>query len=276
MLAAEHGAQLRLLHVVSEPSVVQLRAGLRSGTDVERLLVAEARRSMEKLAGEIQARHSVIAIQQVEVGSIVDTVLLVMKQSDLLVVGPRGLHPTQSLFMGSMAERLLRRAVCPMLVVRSPPRTRYARILIPVDFSSHSLAAIAFAQSLAPGATRQVLHSFECPFEGQLRMAGVQQNIIDEYRQDAAVKTRTSMDELLASIPEKALRSTIDYGDPRAVIVATVERQAVDLIVIGKRGRSMLEEHFIGGTTRAVLAGASCDVAVVPENSPLRGKSSSS
>lgn len=274
MLAAEHGTQLRLLHVVSEPSVIQLRAGLRSGTDVERLLVTDARRSMEKLAGEVQARHSVTIIQQIEVGSIVDTVLLAMRHSDLLVVGPRGLHPAQSLFIGSMAERLLRRAVCPMLVVRSAPRTRYARVLIPVDFSSHSLAAIAFAQLLTPGAARQVMHSFECPFEGQLRMAGVQQSIIEEYRQEAAVDARKSMEELLASAPQKAMRSTIDYGDPREVIIATAERQAADLIVIGKRGRALLEEHFLGGTTRAVLAGASCDVAVVPETSSLRRKSS--
>jgi nucleotide-binding universal stress UspA family protein len=106
MLARELGAQLRLLHVVSEPSVIQLRAGLRSGTDIERLLVRDAHQSMEKIANRLRAHHALTVVPQVEVGPVLDMLQLAMKQSDLLVVGPRGLHPTQDLFIGSMAERL--------------------------------------------------------------------------------------------------------------------------------------------------------------------------
>lgn len=265
LLALEHRTELRLLHVISEPSIVQLRAGVRAGTDVERLLVQDARQSMETLADKVRNRHCVAVTPQIVVGPVLDTLLLAMKQADLLVIGPRGLHPAQDLFIGSMAERLLKRAACPMLIVKTVPRAAYGRILIPVDFSSHSLAALAFARSLAPQASRQVLHACECPFEGQLRAAGVAQTIIDEYRGNAIAAARRSMDELLATASLENLPSTIDYGDPRAVVLATAERQNADLLVIGKRGRSMLAEYFLGGTARAVLAKASCDVAVVPE-----------
>ena len=61
---------------------------------------------------------------------------------DLIVIGTHGHGGFQHLVLGSVAEKVLRQAACPVLTV--PPRTRatsrlpFKRILCPVDFSDSS------------------------------------------------------------------------------------------------------------------------------------------
>jgi nucleotide-binding universal stress UspA family protein len=262
-LAQEHDASLTVLNVVSEPSVVQLRLGLRAGADVEKMLVGDARHSMQTLLASLPAEIAGRVNARVEVGAVLDTLLAAMERADLLVVGPRGLHPTQSLFLGSTAERLLARMTRPVLVAKAVTAS-YRRVIVPVDFSPHSATAIALARALAPQAEIEVLHAFECPYESRLQLAGVDQTSIEGYRRDAAAAARSALDALLSSLCA-SLPSSVAEGDPRDAIAKHAADSAADLIVMGKHGRSMLGEFFLGGTTRAVLARAACDVLVVPE-----------
>jgi nucleotide-binding universal stress UspA family protein len=55
-----------------------------------------------------------------------------------------------------------------------------------------------------------------------------------------------------------------DHGDPAATIIKTAEREAVDLIVIGKRGLGSLSSLLLGSVSKAVVDGARCAVTVVP------------
>jgi nucleotide-binding universal stress UspA family protein len=262
-LALEHDARLTVLNVVSEPSVVQLRLGLRAGADVEKMLVGDARHSMQTLLESLPAGVADRVNGRVEVGAVLDTLLAAMQQGDLLVVGPRGLHPAQGLFLGSIAERLLTRMTRPVLVAKAAVSS-YRRVIVPVDFSPHSASAIAVARAVAPQAAIEVLHAFECPYESRLQLAGVEPAVLESYRRDAAAAARSALDALLSSL-SATLTSSVAEGDPRAVIAKHAADSGADLIVMGKHGRSMLSEFFLGGTTRAVLAHSVCDVLVVPE-----------
>ena len=88
------------------------------------------------------------------------------------MIGTHGAGGFEHLVLGSAAEKVLRKATCPVLTV--PPHARatsklpFKRILCPVDFSDSSRAALDFAFSLAQegDAELTILHVFEWPADG--------------------------------------------------------------------------------------------------------------
>src|SRR5262249_49240582 len=102
--------------------------------------------------------------------------------ADLLVLGTHGRSGFERLFLGSVTEKVLRKASCPVLTV--PPGLpdavpaspiRYACILCPVDFSESSLRALEYALSLAQetDARLAVLHVVSHEFDHVVDTAGV-------------------------------------------------------------------------------------------------------
>ena len=69
--------------------------------------------------------------------------------------------------------------------------------------------------------------------------------------------------------PGQAYLEPFERGNVSRVMLAQEEQLSADLIVIGKHGRSMVEEWLLGGVTRHVLAGSKCDVLVVHERTKV-------
>jgi nucleotide-binding universal stress UspA family protein len=90
--------------------------------------------------------------------------------ADLIVMGTHGKSGVEHFLLGSVAEKVLRRAPCPVLTV--PPgsvatcRLPFIDILCAVDFSDCSLAALEFAMTtaLGSGATLTLAHVLEWPW----------------------------------------------------------------------------------------------------------------
>ena len=94
-------------------------------------------------------------------------------KADLLVIGTHGRSGFERLLLGSVAEKVLRKASCPVMTVprRHPDAVPagpvlYKRILCPVDYSESSLQALKYAISMAQEADGQlaVLHVVEHEF----------------------------------------------------------------------------------------------------------------
>src|SRR5688572_20020691 len=103
-------------------------------------------------------------------------------KADLLVIGTHGRSGFERLLLGSVAEKVLRKASCPVLTVptQSPAAVPagpvlYRRILCPVDFSDASLNALKYATSMAQEADGQltVLHVIADEFENAADMASM-------------------------------------------------------------------------------------------------------
>ena len=94
--------------------------------------------------------------------------------ADLVVMGSRGRSGVQRLLLGSVAERVLRQASCPTLVVPrgvaetiAEPSPPFKRILCAVDFSDGSRRALTYGIGLAEEADAHltVLHVIDIPPE---------------------------------------------------------------------------------------------------------------
>jgi nucleotide-binding universal stress UspA family protein len=269
-LAKEHGAALRLLHVLDRASVRALQRFSPADSSEDEALVGEARKRLEALAGDVVAASGVAGECIVEIGEVNDAVLAMAASSDLLVLGARGLNPAKDLLLGATAERIARRVECPLLVAKQDSRIEYQSALVPVDFSDHSLRALRYARVLAPGAVLHVLHVYDPPFVGRLSSAGVSDEAMVSYRHSARLEIEAQLREFLSRAPDvKDVNVRIELGDARTAIAAQAEGLMSSLIVMGKQGRSWWSEFLLGSLARRTIELAPCDVVIVPV--PLSG-----
>lgn len=264
-LAKEHGAELQLLHILDKASVKALQRFSQTDSNGDAALVAEARNRLEAIAGDIVAAGGVAGQCIVEIGEVNDAVLAMAASSDLLVLGARGLNPAKDLLLGATAERIARRVDRPLLVSKQDSRVSYDAVMVPVDFSDHSLQALRYARVLAPGAVLHVFHAYDPPFAGRLSSAGVSEEAIESYRHSVGLEAEAEMREFLKRAPDvKDVHALVELGDARTAIAARAGELGANLIVMGKQGRSWWSEFLLGSLARRTIELAACDVAIVP------------
>jgi nucleotide-binding universal stress UspA family protein len=147
---------------------------------------------------------------------------------------------------------------------------RFRRILCAVDFSTDSLEGFRVTVEMARlhSAAIHVFHVIEtlpvAPAEAEIRLLE---------------KAHTAMEALVASQRESldGLMFTADVstGSAFAEIVNRAREWQADLIVLGAKGVSTLEELVIGGTAEHVVKEAPCSVFVVRPGEELENSSAS-
>ncbi len=268
-IAAQHQAQYGVVHAIELDLVDSLREWI--GNDVAAVkakLEQDAASALQEQLAHCKEQHKTGIDAHVICGPRLAVInALADKLSiDLLVIGARGQGFLKHHLLGSTASRLVRKSVNhPVLVVKQPPHGAYQRVLIPMDFSSASVHAIQSAMQLAPGAEITLLHVFQVPFEGQIAYAGVDEDIMKQYR----IATR---DKALMSIRANADAAGLDigeytplivHGDPSQAVLDQEQQFDIDLIVMGKHGKGFTEELLLGSVTKHVLDESQCDVLVV-------------
>ena len=263
LLAAEHGAQLELLHVVGKAPLDALRQAFHTKPAHVAKLVGDLRHTLAKGAAVLARKTGASIKAHVEIGTVHDVIAREFRRADLLVIGARGTNPLRDAILGTTAERLLGKCGCPVLVVKRPPERAYDRTLVAVDFSAPSEKALRAALRLAPDAAVTAVHAYDVPFEGKLRLAGVEEERIDAYRFQAARKAIAAIRALGAKTGAE-LAHAVYRGHAPHLILAKERTLRSDLIVLGKAKRSIAKELFLGSVSRHVLADSRADVLVVP------------
>ena len=127
-LARRLKGRLELLHVVLRPiHPATYDAFVDVGPDIEELM-ADARKRLEEMAGEM--RQDSLAVEtRVRVGGAAQTVADYAESvgCELLVVGSKGLTGVSHFLIGSVAERVVRLATCPVLVLKDDDESSVAQ-----------------------------------------------------------------------------------------------------------------------------------------------------
>jgi nucleotide-binding universal stress UspA family protein len=196
--------------------------------------------------------------------------------ADLIVMGTHGLSGFQHLVLGSVTEKVLRRAACRVLTV--PPRARatstlpFTRLLCAVDFSEPSLEAVRFAGSLASesGARLVLMHVIEWPWHEPppprlTDLPPAQAAALTEYRRSMETTATARLESIASSdVPQgTAVVVRVGHGKPYEQLLVAAREDGVDLIVIGVHGRSALELGVFGSTTNQLVRAATCPVLTV-------------
>lgn len=139
------------------------------------------------------------------------------------------------------------------------------KILIGVDDSSHSNAAVDFVRRMTwPRGSKVIVLSVVQPLE----VYGAVYAPASPALETMEDLTRRHQD--IASKAERVLRlgildtqSQVIVGDPRTVIIETARAEHADLVVVGSHGRTGLAKLLIGSVASHVVTHAPCSVLVV-------------
>lgn len=266
-IAAEIGARLDITHVISQSALDTLRRLLGTqASPVEQHILDEAREKLVQLAADFGQIHGLSAGIHVAAGTVLRMILdqADAMEADLLVLGARGEDYLSHLLLGTTAERLLRRTLRPVLMVKQTSHEPYRRVLVPVDFSPWSVTTLKLARTVAPQAELILLHAFEAPFESRLQYAGIDEKTINRYRVAARQESMIQLEAIAAEtgLGPDTVRLSAHHGDASRVLLAQEQELDCDLIVMGKHGQGVVEELLLGSVTKHILSESACDVLV--------------
>jgi nucleotide-binding universal stress UspA family protein len=276
-LASHARANLHVLHVWQVPEFVPPDAGgtAAGSAAFAKLIETQATEDLARLVTGARKRGLTISHAFAEPGVPSSTIAKVAKEQkyDLVVMGTNGRTGLAHALIGSVAERVVRRAPCPVVTVRGAPRHAPAvkRILAPVDYSPGSRQALEWAEGLARafGAEVDVVHVWDRPHyvpgdtivhgpEGSRRSLG------ELIRENA----ESEMKEFLASSPAapggETRRFRLLSGEPASTLIAELEKGKHDLVVAGTHGRTGFKHFLLGSIAEKLIRYSPVPVVTVP------------
>ena len=198
------------------------------------------------------------------------------QEADLVAIGAHGQRGVRELGTGSTSAEITRKATCPVLVARrgAPSlegASSGARVLVPVDFSDHSLRAVDCGRALSarfeapldlvyaapppasPGALDPATGMME-PETGPVRAR------TKKVRAEPAGRLE---DLIEAPGPEaQEAEAHVLEGHPPSALAGFAESQGTGLIVMASHGRTGLKRLLMGSVAERVVRQAPCPVFV--------------
>jgi nucleotide-binding universal stress UspA family protein len=198
--------------------------------------------------------HGVATSLRVERGHAAARLLDECARDDLLVVGSRGQGALMDTVQGSVCRAVLHAAPCPVAVVREGPLPRGGPVLVGLDGSPGSRAALEFGreESLLRGTTLEVAHA--------VHWVNVGEEWITPSVDDLLAWGHTLLDQEVRGI-DVAVNAVVEHGRPAEVL--TARSANASLLVVGSRGRSPLTSLLLGSTADDCSRQARCPVVVV-------------
>jgi nucleotide-binding universal stress UspA family protein len=204
----------------------------------------------------------------VEVGNAADSILAFAqnRKADVIVMGTHGRRGYDRFVLGSVTERVMRSAGCPVLVVSKPQDDflvagdepgeahRLRRILFCTDFSPNAEQALSYAISAAT------------EYDAELILLHVLHEIPSAAKTEQAVVAATErLEQLIPPESRETLHTklAVRVGKPYEQIIRLSQEAPTDMVVMAVRGRGTLDLAVFGSTTYRVIQMGSCPVLVV-------------
>ncbi|HEY3497285.1 MAG TPA: universal stress protein [Polyangiaceae bacterium] len=280
-IAKQTRAGLHALHVWQVPEFVPPNARANDASTLAKAVETQARRDLDSFV--FDARASGIAIDQAftECGLPSAVIVEVAKRGayELIVLGTHGRTGIAHALLGSVAERVLRRAPCPVLVVRAdaPKPRALRRILAPVDYSEGARRALTCALDFSRsfGAEVEVVHVWDRPsyVSGDVIVHGPGENrrsLGELMRENAAREMQEFLGTVTRAAEAPRLSQRLLSGEPASTLIAELEKGEHDLVVLGTHGRSGFRRLLLGSTTEKLVRYSAVPVLVVPPLVPAR------
>ncbi|WP_114576337.1 universal stress protein [Saliphagus sp. LR7] len=193
--------------------------------------------------------------------------------ADLIVVGRQGATGLGKRLLGGVTEGILHRSEIPVLVVPredSGAEIGYSSVVVPTDGSENAAAATPHGVEIARrfGSAIHVLNVVALQSAGGPFNAG---GLDEAFIERLEAEGEAAVEEIATGIAERAPATEVTTAVTRsssfqgasAGIGEYVADNAIELIVMGSRGRSNLERQLLGSVTSSVLRTVDVPVLIV-------------
>ena len=223
-------------------------------------LEAESKLAAFVLCNSLGVRPAKVLLERGGFWSVISDIIQKNK-IDLVVAGTHGRQGLKKLVLGSEAEKIYRRATCPVLTIgpqvssSSAMNWKLKTILFPTDGSDTSLQALPYALSLAEENQAHLI------FLQLMPLAPYQ------YQESEEASTREALRALLPAEAEAWCKPEFvaRFEFPVEGILRLAEERDVNLIVMGvrKSGKIAMQQHLPWPIASRVVAQARCRVLTV-------------
>lgn len=233
-----------------------------------------AKRIVHNARAELQAHHPGLGV----LGNLVaedaqDALLQAASESEMLVLGSRGLAPVESYFLGDVSMLVVARAQQPVVLVRaeggkegrSPESGATGAGGVVVALKLHGpcddLLGFAFTAAAARGVPLRAVHSRSVPLHAYVPW-GVDHDVTEEIVQEAQKPLSQVLRPWREKFPGVEVADSIGLKSPARAVVGAAE--GADLLVVGRRKHHPHLTPRMGPVAQAAVHHARCPVAVVP------------
>jgi len=219
----------------------------------------EVKQSAERILDEALLENSAVELRP---GPAVPVLLEAADDAAMLVVGSRGHGQVAGAVAGSVSQHLARHAPCPVVVARPVTHPSARRIVVGVDGSGGSDAALEFAcrRAEVTGEDVVVVHGWRDSSAGGTTRREIPGEFMDRIAEEERLLSE-AVAGVQAAHPDVHLESeAIPVVAWRALADASA---AATLVVVGSRGRGAFAGMLLGSVSQQVLHHAQCPVAVV-------------
>jgi nucleotide-binding universal stress UspA family protein len=219
---------------------------------------AGQRRSLRAAVDDLRRHHEYLRIEEVETHvDPQDALLAEAVGAELLIVGASTSGAGRRWLFGSVPRTAARRSSCPFVVVRGSSWRPVQRIVVGVDGSNASAAALDWAIDDANhyGADLTVMHAWQRPGGTERSIRGS-----DVRHSDASREVEIAL-RYCEQRTAQSVRGSVAEGD--AAIVLAAASTIADRLVVGSRGRSGFKTMLFGSVALSVVDHAECPVVVI-------------
>jgi nucleotide-binding universal stress UspA family protein len=188
------------------------------------------------------------------------------QKTDVIVMGTHGRRGFDRLVLGSVTDRVMRKAHSPVLAVSRPRDDSMAegkawgrvhhltRILYCTDFSENAAPALNYAISAGE------------EYDAELTLLHVLEDVPSPAKTEAATATATEqLNKLIPREERKTLKikTEVRIGKPYLQIIQLALEAQMDMVTMGVSGRGALDRAVFGSTTYRVIQLGPCPVLAV-------------
>lgn len=274
-LAQRHGAALALVHVHDAETIEHAGApanDLRLDAEMNELMARELADTATRLRQDTQLPITATFLE----GLVESTLLerIATTRPWLVVMSSHGRGGLRRMWLGSVADALVRHAEVPVLVVRTPdasPITRvstepaFRNILLPLDGSSMAHVPELAAELGEPGRTtftllRVIIPVPTFPAPGPAALMPVDSTGGAREHAEALAQVGRIAD-ILKQRGYLVVQETTVHSHPATAILAFSTEQPIDLIALSTHGHGGFKRAILGSVADQVMRGA--EVAVL-------------
>ncbi|MFV8752140.1 universal stress protein [Nannocystaceae bacterium ST9] len=186
-----------------------------------------------------------------------------------VLMGGQGHGGGTELLLGRTAQRVIRHAEIPVLVVKQPEALALpTRLLAAVDWSASAARALQFGARLRGqiDGLLSIVHVIDSPFVPYVQAFASEHDAdeaLDQVHADQRDRLATFVRETIGAT-ERSVSEVVVFGEPGRAIAEQAARSSSQLVVVGMHGAANLSRFLLGSTADKLIAAAGCDVLAVP------------